>query len=362
MTLVVRRQQSVLLKGLHPSEYNANYFSSGAVAFFSMCDSPTITSSLPTQPVSNDSTISTDSRRPQRKEITGELKLYQGIAEDDISIDRVQDLMSQMNSDQPTGGKDLKYGKRDSQRLRLWESTASSSAPIIVFIHGGSWKSGTYLDSTGSAKVGHLTAEGYAFATINYTLFPLVSVEEQVQEVAESVAFLVQNATEFHLDPERIVLMGHSSGAHVATLLGTDTSYLERSGLPINKIVGVISLDGSNYNAPAEVLDSPGPVADNMIQALGTVPTRLRAMSPTYHAHVPNARAFLLLHVQRQGDIRQAIELAATLTAAGTDVSFHVFEGLGFEGHVEMLLRLGDVTYAATSVMDSWLAHYVPVI
>lgn len=282
--------------------------------------------------------------------------------EDEISMSRAQELMSLMNSDKPTGGKDLTYGKSNNQRLRLWDSKFSSPAPIVVFIHGGSWKSGTYLDSMGSLKVDHLTAKGYAFATVNYTLFPVVSVKEQVEEVAESVAFLAQNAIELRLDPKRIVLMGHSSGAHVATLLGTDTSYLEHAGLSINRIAGVIALDGSNYNAPAEILDSPGSVANNMIHALGSEPTTLREMSPTYHARAPNACAFLFLHVQRQGDIRQAVELTAALNAAGTGAALRVFEGLGFEGHIEILLGLGDLAYPATSVMDSWLAEHVPVV
>jgi hypothetical protein len=69
----------------------------------------------------------------------------------------------------------------------------------------------------------------------------------------------------------------------------------------------------------------------------------------------------LLLHVHRQGDILQAIELAAVLNAAGTNAALYVFEGDGFEGHMQMLLRLGDPTYPATLVMDNWLKIHVPV-
>lgn len=60
--------------------------------------------------------------------------------------------------------------------------------------------------------------------------------------------------------------------------------------------------------------------------------------------------------VHRQGDIRQAVELSAALEAVGIDVAFHVFEG-----HMQMLLRLGDPTYPATLVMDNWLQVRVPV-
>ncbi|KAF4461215.1 Alpha beta hydrolase fold-3 [Fusarium albosuccineum] len=254
---------------------------------------------------------------------------------DEITGGRVEELMQKMNQDQPTGGIDMAYGTKDSQRLCFW-GTESPQAPLILFVHGGSWNAGTYLDSIGSAKVNHLTGQGYAFATVNYTLIPSITVEEQVQEVADSLSYLIDNAAELNIDPRQVVLMGHSSGAHVVTLLGTDSSYLECARVITDCVQAVISLDGSNYNAMAEILDSPGPVADSTIFGLGTDPERLRAMSPTYHAKAPNARAFLLLQVQRQGGVRQAIEFAAVLNTAGTDATLHVFEGQGFEGHMQM--------------------------
>ncbi|PIG81441.1 hypothetical protein AARAC_009786 [Aspergillus arachidicola] len=221
------------------------------------------------------------------KEITG-LGILQTTSEK-ITAARIEKLISAINADRPTGGTDMAYGNKDTQHLRFWNGI-SSKAPIIVFVHGGSWQSGTNLDSIGSAKVDHLTRLGYAFATISYTLIPVVTVEEQVQEVADSLGYLVKNAASLGFDPERVILMGRSSGAHVVTLLGTDLSYVERA---------------------AEITDSPGPVADNLTYGLGTDPERLYAMSPTYHAQAPNADAFLLLHVHRQGDIRQAVELVA---------------------------------------------------
>ncbi|KAK7227547.1 hypothetical protein V2G26_015550 [Clonostachys chloroleuca] len=292
------------------------------------------------------------------REITG-LDIFRHTT-DTMTADRVQTLMGTMNADQPTGGEDLNYGPGDAQKLRYWKGK-SPDAPIVVFIHGGSWRVGSYLDSVGSTKVGHFLKKGYAFATVNYTLFPTVTVAEQVQGVANSLGYLTRNAARLEFDHRRIILMGHSSGAHTATLLGTDTNYLDRAGVAIHNIRAVISLDGSNYNAMAEVLDSPGPVAENMIAGLGSDPDVLRAMSPTYNSRAPNANAFLLLHAERQGDIRQAEELKLVLNAVGTSVNLHVFEGESFEGHMQMLLRLGDKEYPATAVLDSWLQIHVPV-
>lgn len=291
-------------------------------------------------------------------EITGR-DIFQE-TDDHIEGSRVEELVAAMQASAPPGGTDMAYGNDEPQRIRLWKPEAEK-APIIVFIHGGSWKAGTYLDSVGSIKIDHLVKQGYAFASVNYTLIPAVTVEEQVQEVAHAIGFLAKNARTTGLDPERIVLMGHSSGAHVATLLGTDTSYLAKAGVDIKTVCGVVSLDGSNFNAATEMIDSPGPVAQSTAFGLGTDLSRLQAMSPTYHAQAPNAQAFLIFQVQRLGDVRQAIELSAALKAAGTECALHVFEGPGFEGHMAMLLRLGDAAYPATAVLDHWLSSHIPL-
>lgn len=279
---------------------------------------------------------------------------------EDFPTARVEHLMSAMNNDIPTGGRDISYGDKNTQYLRFWKSQ-SPGAPIVVFVHGGSWQIGTYLDSIGSAKVIHLLDQGYAFASVNFSLVPSVPVEEQVQEVANALGYLTKNAAELGIDPQKLVLMGHSSGAHVVTLLGADSSYLTQAGVNISNVRGVIAVDGSNYNAMADFMDSPGPVVTNLAFALGKDPARLRAMSPTYHTRGANAGAFLLLHAQRDGGIRQAVEFAAVLEASGTDVDMHIFEGRSFEGHVQMLLRLGKGDFPATAVMDGWLARHVPV-
>jgi len=278
----------------------------------------------------------------------------------DFPAARVEQLMSAMNKDIPTGGVDISYGDKDTQHLRFWKSK-SPEAPVIIFVHGGSWQIGTYLDSIGSAKVTHLLNQGYAFASVNFSLIPSVTVEVQVQEVAHALGYLTKNATSLAINPQNLILMGHSSGAHVAALLGTDASYLSSAGVPLSSLRGVIAIDGSNYNALADFMDSPGPVANNLAFALEREPTRLRAMSPTYHARGCNAGAFLLLHARRDGGVRQAVEFAAVLEAAGTDVEVRVFEGRSFEGHVQMLLRLGEMNFPATGIMDGWLRRYVPV-
>jgi acetyl esterase/lipase len=299
-------------------------------------------------------------------------------SEADISDTRAGELMELMYAETLTSGLDLQYRPdAEAHRIRLFHPTKPLTTagegrgkdmrerkptPLIIFIHGGSWRSGTYLDSVGTSKITHLTSLGYAFASVNYRLIPAVTIEEQVQDVADAVAFLVSpkrdGAAELgvEIDTERVVLMGHSSGAHVAALLGTDVRYLKRAGLGTSSIKGVVLLDGSNYNATAELTDSPGPVADNLVLGMGRDLSRLRALSPTLNVRVGGVvQKWLLLHVQRRGDIRQAVELEAVLRATDAQAELHVFEGEGFEGHVQMLLRLGLGEYPATGVLERWL-------
>ncbi|CEI63587.1 hypothetical protein FVEN_g6718 [Fusarium venenatum] len=293
-------------------------------------------------------------------EITG-LSIYHDTNED-ITLERVQQLMSEMNADVPQGGTDIVFGDKETQRLRFWEPTSKScKAPIVVFVHGGSWAIGTYLDSVGSVKVKYLNDLGYAFASVDFALIPKVTVEEQVQEVADAVSYLMKNSLALGIDPEGVVLMGHSSGAHIVSLVGTDARYAQKADFNINLLRGIIALDGSNYNAAASIADNTGSIVTNMLHALGSNPERLQSMSPTLHAAGPNARAFLLLHVQRKGDIRQAVEFSIALKVAGTNVNLYVFEGEGFEGHVALLMRLGNEDYPATGVMKEWLEKYAPV-
>lgn len=96
------------------------------------------------------------------------------------------------------GGGGLKYGPTDAQQSRYWKA-GYSKAPIVLFIHGGSWMVGTCLDSTGSAKVEYLVNKGNAFATVDYTLVPIVTVEQQVKEVADSIGFLVKKPIDIWL-------------------------------------------------------------------------------------------------------------------------------------------------------------------
>ncbi len=249
----------------------------------------------------------------------------------------------------------LSYGSDPLQALDLWVPRGAKSAPLVLFVHGGGWKRGS-KDTAGSRSMpGHMTAQGYAFASINYRLVPAATVEQQAADVAASLAYLLEKADSLGIDRSRVVLTGHSAGAHLVALVGTDELYLKAVGLSFADIDGVMPNDGAAYDVPTQMQQAGRFMSKTYEQAFGTDVARQKALSPTLHAAAPNAPAFLLLHVQREDGVAQAKALADALKRGGSRVEIGSFEGEGLKGHADINRKLGEPDYPATPVMDAWL-------
>jgi acetyl esterase/lipase len=254
------------------------------------------------------------------------------------------------------GAETISYGSNALQTLDVWRAKdAKGPAPLVVFVHGGGWKRGSKDNATGQFKPVHYPHLGYAFASINYRLVPDATVEQQAADVAGAVRALIDRAGALGIDRRRVVIMGHSAGAHLVALVGTDEKYLRGAGLSFSDIAGVIPIDGAAYDVPAQMKDGPPIMQKTYAQAFGTDPARQKALSPTLQAGAPNAPQFLLLYVQRPDGVRQAEALGKALVAGGSKVERGSFPGEGLQGHAEINRRLGDPTYAPTRAVDAWL-------
>lgn len=255
----------------------------------------------------------------------------------------------------PAPQQTLAYGSDPLQALDLWVPQDAKRAPLVLFVHGGGWKRGSKSNAVGRAMPGHMLAQGYAFASIDYRLVPAATVEQQAADVAAALAHLLKRADELGIDRSRVVLTGHSAGAHLVALVGTDERYLKAVGLSFADIDGVMPNDGAAYDV-ARQLEGAGPMMKRTYtEAFGTDPARQQALSPITHAAAPNAPAFLLIHVQRVDGVAQNAALAEALRRAGTQVEIGSFPGEGLRGHAEINRKLGEPDYPATPVMDAWL-------
>lgn len=260
------------------------------------------------------------------------------------------------NPQAATAPREIAYGNDPLQRLDFYPARgASGPSPLFVFVHGGGWRQGDKRNATGVEKVAHFTGRGFAFASVNYRLVPGARVEDQAQDVANAIGHLVAHARELGIDARRIVLAGHSAGAHLSALAATDPQYLKRAGLRLDQIRGVVLLDGAAYDLPAQRAEGPRIMQRTYAQAFGDDPARQRALSPTLHAAAPNVPAFLILHVDRADGRRQSEALGAALRRAGVRVSVQAIEGRGLRGHMAINRSLGDADYAGTAIVDAWI-------
>lgn len=149
--------------------------------------------------------------------------------------DRLREMLTQRRSSGDSV--ELSYGSDPLQKLDFWKSE-SPNAALVIFVHGGGWRMGDKRDATGE-KSAHYHQQGYAFASINYRLVPAATVEQQAQDVANAIAHLINKAVSLGFDGKRVALMGHSAGAHLSALVGTDLSYLKKAGLDAKSLRGV---------------------------------------------------------------------------------------------------------------------------
>lgn len=260
----------------------------------------------------------------------------------------------------PAAPAEYAYGAAPLQKLDFWRAGASQPVPLIVFVHGGGWKRGDKSNATGMEKVTHWGAAGYAFASINYRLVPDATIEQEAADVAASIAWLRAHAATMGIDPSRIVLMGHSAGAHLVALIGTDPQYLAAAGMALSDVRGVIAMDGAAYDV-ARQIGAAGPLMRRTYaEAFGSDPARQRALSPTLQAAAPNAPAFLLIHIDRDDGRTQTEALGAALAQAGTPAQVEGVGGTGLRGHMDLNTGLGSAGAPATALVDAWLAKVVP--
>jgi acetyl esterase/lipase len=244
------------------------------------------------------------------------------------------------------------YGAGARQRLDLVKPERVAKTPVLLFIHGGGWSIGDKTHAAGS-KAKWANAQGWAFASANYRLVPQATVEQQAADVAHAIAWLRANAAKEGLDPDRIVLMGHSAGAHLAALVGTDPQYLKAAGVPMEAIKGVVLLDGAGYDVAAQA-GAPGNIIKPMYDAaFGTDPKRQAALSPTRQAAAPNVARWLILPIERRADSQaQSKGLANALTKAGASATVVAVPD---ESHGSLNKGLGEAGDFATEQVAGFL-------
>lgn len=195
--------------------------------------------------------------------------------------------------------RDISYGADPRQRFDVYLPASPHNAPVILFVHGGGWANGN-KDNPGIVenKAAYWLPKGYVLVSTNYRMRPDTAPLDQARDVARALAEVQKRAPQWQADPSRVVLMGHSAGAHLALLIGSSNTLWREAGA--KRPVGVVSLDSGATDVLRTMLRPPLPAIYNT--AFGEDKADWIAASP-YHRLTVDALAMLVVCSSRRQDV-----------------------------------------------------------
>jgi acetyl esterase/lipase len=212
--------------------------------------------------------------------------------------------------------RDEPWGTGTKRTMDVYTVPASSPAPVIVMVHGGGWRIGD-KDNPGLAepKAAHYNAMGYVFIAIDYPLLPEADPLTQAREVAHALAFIEQHAARWHGDGHRVVLMGHSAGAHIVSLLASSPELVREAGA--GPWLGTVALDSAVLDVGRIMRGPHFPLYD---QAFGNDPGYWSQVSPLARLDARPAPMLLVCSRLRLESCPQARAFAAKVASLGGTV------------------------------------------
>ena len=138
----------------------------------------------------------------------------------------------------------IAYGDDPRQRLDIYTpaTKAETARPVLIFFHGGAWRDG---ERDGYGFLGRaFAARGFVTVIADYRKAPTVRFPAFLQDTASAIAWVHRNAANHNGDADRIFVMGHSAGAHIAMMTALDPQWLAANDLKPDIIKGVIGLAG----------------------------------------------------------------------------------------------------------------------
>ena len=210
--------------------------------------------------------------------------------------------------------RDVAYGSDPRQRFDVYAPMQAHDAPVILLVHGGAWMFGDKAArNVIENKVRRWVPRGIIVISIDYRMLPQAPVLQQVQDVAKALAFAQQHASSWGGDPRKFILMGHSAGAHLVSLVSAESLLAREQGA--SPWLGTVALDSAAYDV-ARIMQ--GPHYRFYDRVFGSDPTVWAAASPKQQLAARIAPFLAVCSNKRQDSCPQARDFLARADSFGT--------------------------------------------
>lgn len=265
-----------------------------------------------------------------------------GILREKLQERREARAERQLLGELPVGSRilhDQPYGPHPQQVFDIYLPPNAQAAPILFMVHGGGWYTGDKArDAVVENKARHWLGKGYILISSNYRLLPDADPLTQAADVAQAVATVQREARGWGGDPARLVLMGHSAGAHLVALLNSDPQLAPGVSPPW---LGTIALDSAAFDVPAVMQGRHLPLYD---RAFGKDSSYWQKASPLHVLRKDASPLLAVCSTRRSDACPQAEAYAAKASQLGVKVSVLRED----RSHGEINANLGaDLAYSA---------------
>lgn len=245
--------------------------------------------------------------------------------------------------------------------LDVFHASGHAKGPIIFMVHGGAWRTGSKQSpNVVKNKLQHYLIKGFTVVSVNYKLDVGTDPLDQAASVSRALAYVQANAASWGCDPRQIVVMGHSAGAHLTTLMSSKSYY--RSTFNLLPWLGNIVIDSAAYNVPLimanpghlSLYDEPWGVGDTAHQIAG---------SPSLVLDCCGGPMLLITSTDTNPDESDGLAgpFRDLYLARGGYAEVYSTDFVHADTNINLGLMVGAAPIAYTNYIDAFMLNYLKV-